>query len=157
MENPRPLEELQRLVEDIGALQIKLLLIIGPPGSSRSRLLHSLAWKEGCEPLNVSAMLSGRLSAVPQTLRCLQTNNLLRDLADQHAKGDLLLLDNIELLFDRALQLDPLDSLKKLAHARRVVAAWPGELHNGRLTYANMGHPEYQDHDSKDLVLFKIQ
>jgi hypothetical protein len=53
---------------------------------------------------------------------------------------------NIELLFDRSLQLDPLDLLKRHAHAKRVVAVWPGELQGdtrtGRLTYADMGHPE---------------
>jgi hypothetical protein len=34
----------------------------------------------------------------------------------------VVLLDNIELLFDRRLRLDPLDLLKQLARARWVVA-----------------------------------
>ena len=69
----------------------------------------------------------------------------------------MLLLDNIELLFDRTLQLDPLDLLKRHAHARRVVAVWPGELRDGRLTYAEMGHPEHQDYGLDGLVPFEIQ
>ena len=83
------------------------------------------------------------------------------ELADQHASGDLLLLDNIELLFDRSLQLDPLDLLKRHAHAKRVVAVWPGELQGdartGRLTYSDMGHPEHQDYSLAGVVPFEIQ
>ena len=75
--------------------------------------------------------------------------------------SDLLLLDNIELLFDRSLQLDPLDLLKRHAHAKRVVAVWPGELQGdartGRLTYADMGHPEHQDYSLAGVVTFEIQ
>ena len=81
---------------------------------------------------------------------------ILRELAEQHATGDLLLLDNLELLFDRTLQLDPLDLLKRHAHVKRVVAVWPGELRDGRLTYAEMGHPEHQDYGLAGLVPFEI-
>jgi hypothetical protein len=57
----------------------------------------------------------------------------LRELADQHTSGELLLVDNIELLFDRSLKLDPLTLLKQLSRVRRVVATWPGEQSGGRL------------------------
>jgi hypothetical protein len=100
-------------------------------------------------------------SATCRGQRHLQTTTILRELADQHAPGDLLLLDNIELLFDRSLQLDPLDLLKRHAHAKRVVAVWPGELQGdartGRLTYADMGHPEHQDYSLAGVVPFEIQ
>ena len=86
---------------------------------------------------------------------------ILRGLADQHAPGDLLLLDKIALLFDRSLQLDPLNLLKRHVHARRVVAVWLGELQGGattgRLTYADMGHPEHQDYSLAGVVPFEIQ
>ena len=49
---------------------------------------------------------------MPQRQRALQANVVMRELADEYASGDLLLLDNIESLFDRALKLDPLDLMK---------------------------------------------
>jgi len=116
-----------------------------------------LGKNRGATPLNIGSALGSRLAAIPQKQRPLQTNTILRELADQHAVGDLLLLDNIELLFDRTLQLDPLDLLKRHAHARRVVAVWPGELRDGRLIYAEMGHPEHQDYGLEGLVPFAIQ
>ena len=93
---------------------------------------------------------------MPQRQRPLQTLALLRELAEQHASDNLLLLDNIELLFDSSLQLDPLDLLKRYAHAGRVVAVWPGELQDGRLTYAEIGHPEHRDYGLAGVVHFKI-
>lgn len=151
------IEKLERLVEEIVALQSKLVLLIGVPRSGKTGVLQAVAAKRGATPLNIGKALGGRLAAIPQKQRHLQANSILRELADQHAKGDVLLFDNIELLFDQSLQLDPLDLLKRHAHARRVVAAWPGELLDGRLTYAVMGHPEHQDYGLEGLVPFAIQ
>jgi hypothetical protein len=81
---------------------------------------------------------------------------LLKNLADEFASHGLLLMDNIEILFDRTLQLSPLDLLKRHAHARRVIAVWPGELREDRLSYAATGHPEHQDYGIDGLVPFNI-
>nr|WP_288131094.1 BREX-3 system P-loop-containing protein BrxF [Accumulibacter sp.] len=136
-------------------------MLIGAPQTGKTLLLHALARRRGLAPLNVGMELGHRLAAIRQRQRHLQTTTILRELADQHARGDLLLLDNIELLFDRSLQLDPLDLLKRHAHAKRVVAVWPGELQGdartGRLTYAEMGHPEHQDYSLAGVVPFEIQ
>jgi hypothetical protein len=153
--------QLLRLVDEIGALQSKLVLLIGEPHSGKTTLLRFLAKNKGVKPLNIGALLGARLAGIPQRQRHLQTTTLLRELADLHASGDLLLMDNIEILFDRSLQLDPLELLKRHAHSRRVVAVWPGQLQGdvktGRLTYADMGHPEHQDYSLAGLVPFQIQ
>jgi len=156
MESTQMIEKLVHLVDEVGALQSKLVLLIGAPRSGKTVLLQSLAKIKGVKPLNVGADLGGRLATIPQRQRHLQTTTILRELADQHAIGDLLLLDNLELLFDKSLQLDPLDLLKRHAHVKRVVAVWPGELRDGRLTYAEMGHPEHQDYGLAGLVPFEI-
>lgn len=155
------INKLEKIVNELSSLQSKLVLLIGPPHSGKTALLQILATSRGGTPLNVGAELGGRLRGMPQRQRHLQTTTILRELADQHAPRDLLLLDNIELLFDRSLQLDPLDLLKRHAHAKRVVAVWPGVLQGdtrtGRLTYADMGHPEHQDYSIAGVVPFEIQ
>lgn len=148
--------KLDRLVEEVGVRQSKLILIIGAPRAGKTALLQALAKNRGISVLSVGSELSKRLSVVPQRQRHLQTMTILRELAEQHATGDLLLMDNIELLFDRSLQLDPIDLLKRHAHVKRVVAVWPGDLRDGRLTYAEMGHPEHQDYGLTGLVPFEI-
>lgn len=151
------IEKLSRLVDELGALHSKLILLLGPPKAGKTALLHALAKRRNLIPLSIGSALGSRLAAIPQRQRHLQVPIILRELADQHAQGDLLLVDNIELLFDRTLHLDPIDLLKRHGHSRRVVAIWPGEFHDGRLTYAVMGHPEYQDYGINGLVPFQIQ
>ena len=150
------IEKLERLVDGVSALHSKLILLIGSPQSGKTALMEAYGSKKNLAPLRVGAELGAKLAALPQRRRQLQTTSILRDLADQHAKDNLLLMDNIELLFDRALQLDPLDLLKQHARVRRVVAVWPGQLTGGRLTYATTGHPEHQDYGTDGLVPFAI-
>jgi hypothetical protein len=151
------IDELERLVNDIGALHNKLIVLIGPPRCGKTRLLGNLAANRKMLPMNIGATLATLLATLPQRQRQLQAITLLRQLADNYAGEDLLLIDNIELLFDHSLKLDPLGLLKQQAHSRRVVAVWPGELREGRLTYGEMEHPEHQDYSTEGLVPFTIQ
>lgn len=151
------MERLDQLVAEIASLHSKLILLVGPPRAGKTALLDTFGSRMNAAPLNIGTQLGHRLAGLPQKQRPLEVTSIMRELADLHATDDLLLIDNIELLFDRTLLLDPLNLLKRHAHARRVVAVWPEELHDGRLTYADMGHPEHQDYGLEGLVLFEIQ
>jgi len=151
------IERLHRLVTDVASLHSKLILLLGATPSRNSAVLRELGARLGAGVLNVGAELGIRLASLPQKQRPLDVISELRDLADEHAKGDLLLLDHLELLFDPSLQLDPLNVLKRHAHARSVVAVWPGQLRDGRLTYAEIGHPEFRDYGLNGLVPFEIE
>jgi hypothetical protein len=150
------LEKLDRLVDDISSLNSKLVLLIGPPRSGKTSLLNDLAKRRQTTVINVGSALGRQLLPVPNARRHLKAADLLKQLADGAATGGVALLDNIELLFDQTLQLNPLDLLKRHAHVRRVIAAWPGELNDNRLTYATMGHPEHQDYGVDGLIPFKV-
>ncbi len=151
------IEKLDSLVEDISGLNSKLVLLIGPPQSGKSNLLGQLSARRQTRLLSVGAAIGRELLTVPSTRRHLQAADILKDLSDKFSCHGLLLMDNIEILFDRTLQLSPLDLLKRHAHARRVIAVWPGELRDDRLSYATTGHPEHQDYGIDGLVPFKIQ
>ena len=150
------IERLEKLVDDIASLNSKLVLLIGPPRSGKTALLGQLSKRRNVPVLKVGAALGRQLLTVPSTRRHLQAADLMKDLTDETAQQGLLLVDNIELLFDRTLQLNPLDLLKRHAHARRVIAVWPGELRERRLSYATTGHPEHQDYGIDGLVPFEI-
>lgn len=151
------IERLERLIDEVGALHSGLILLIGRPGSGKSSLLAEVGQRRQAPVLIVGSGLAVPLTTRPAKHRALATPELFRELADVSTARGLLLLDNLELLFDRSLQLDPLDLLKHLARSRRVVAVWPGELRDGRLIYAEMGHPEHQDYGLEGLVPFAIQ
>jgi hypothetical protein len=76
-------------------------------------------------------------------------------LSDNATVAELIVLDDIELLFDRTLQLNPIGLLKRPAQGQRVVASWPGELQENRLSYASMGHPEH--HHSQLGCSFRVR
>jgi hypothetical protein len=155
------LPRLKQLIDEVGPLNSKLILLIGPPDCGKTALLAAFADQAGASVMNLGLELGTRLAKFPQKQRRLQAGNLLREIANEHVNGDLLLVDNIELLFDSTLSINPLDLLKRLAHARRVVAAWPGEHRQGsgapRLTYAETSHPEHRDYSLDGVVPFYIQ
>lgn len=150
------IEKLHGVVEDILGINSKLVLLIGPPRSGKTNLLEQFAAHRQVPVLSLSAALGRELLTVPGTRRHLQAGDLLKGLAEESESHGLLLMDNIELLFDRTLRLSPLDLLKRHAHARRVVAVWPGDLREDRLSYATAGHPEHQDYGIEGLVPFEI-
>ena len=151
------LERLEKIIEDLGALQSKLALLVGPPGAGKTALLRVLAERREAGIFNVGAELAARLAALPQRQRTLDAPDAFRELAEGHAGAGLLLIDKIELLFDRSLQLDPLDLVKRQARLVPVVAVWPGELRHGGLIYAEIGHPEYRDYGLEGLVPFEVE
>jgi len=151
------IEELERTIDELGALHSRLILLVGPPQSGKTSILRCLSEQRAVTPLNVGADLGRCLSGLSHSQRALSASGLLRELADRHTSDELLLVDNIELLFDRSLKLDPLTLLKQLSRVRPVVATWPGEQSGGRLKYAEMGHPEYQDYVVDGLTVFQIQ
>ena len=109
------IERLEKLVDDITSLNSKLVLLIGPPRSGKTALLGRLSRHRNVPVLNVGAALGQQLLMVPSTRRHLHAVDLMKDLTDETAREGLLLLDNIELLFDRTLLLNPLDFLKRHA------------------------------------------
>ncbi|MGO7417474.1 BREX-3 system P-loop-containing protein BrxF [Rhizobium leguminosarum bv. viciae] len=143
---------LERLIEEIKDLQSKLILLVG---SSKKRLLRALAQRLNGQPLNVGAGLGRRLAVTLLSDRSFSTNELLREITVGVADDAPLLLDNLEVLFEPSLKVNPLNVIKLLAHSRRVIAVWPGEVGDDRLTYARIGHPEHRDYSRDGLVVFE--
>ena len=150
------LAKLERLIGEIGDLNSKLILLVGPSRSGKTQLLRLLGAKLNIEPLNVGLELGRRLAATPNNKRGFSAGELLREIADQERTEDPLLIDNLELLFEPSLQINPLDLVRRLAHSKRVVAVWPGELRGDRLVYADMSHPEHRDYSRDGVVVLEI-
>lgn len=147
------LPALERLIEEINDLQSKLILLVGSSG--KTRLLRALARRLNAKPLNVGVTLGRRLAVTPVSDRGLSTNELLREITDGVSGDAPLLLDNLEVLFEPSLKVNPLNVIKLLAHSRPVIAVWPGEIHNDRLIYTGMGHPEHRDYSRDGVVVFE--
>jgi hypothetical protein len=87
-------------------------------------------------------MLARALLDLSERERALRVRRILEDLVGNSAS--VVVLDNIEVLFDVTLRLESLDCLKSIARNKTIVTVWNGELSEGHLTYAQPGHPEFK-------------
>lgn len=117
--------------------------MVADSGSGKTRLLRQLSEELRFPLVNVNRELSRRLLDLTERQRTLRLPRLLHEMVDA-AHADVMLLDNLEVLFDVALKQDPLRLLQGLSRGRTVVASWNG-AHDGRyMTYATPEHPEYR-------------
>lgn len=150
------LAQLERLIGEVGNLNSKLILLVGDGRSGKTQLLRQIGAKLNIVPLNIGLELGRRLAAMQSNDRGLSAGELLREITDRERAEDTLLLDNLELLFEPSLQLNPLDLIRRLAHSKSVVAVWPGKLRGDRLLYADIGHPEYRNYSRDGVVVLEI-
>lgn len=130
----------------------RLVLTVAPAGAGKTTALQEVARRQGCPYLNVNLELSRALLELAQVQRCLQAPRLLEEITRKTGSA-VVLLDNLEMLFDVSLKQDPLRLLQGLSRSRTVVAAVSGVLKDGCLVYAEPGHPEYRRYPLADLVI----
>src|SRR5688572_16460659 len=95
----------------------RLLLVVGEGGSGKTRALREVAQRTGAPLINLSLELSGRLLELTQKQRALELPRVLDELVET-AGGDLVLVDNTELLFEPSLHHDPVKLMQRLARHR---------------------------------------
>ena len=122
-------------IGEVDQLYHRLVLVVAPGGSGKTGVMQELAARLALAAINVNLELSRRLLELTARQRRLQLAKLLADLVRQSGQ-DIVLLDNIEILFAVDFGLDPLLLLQELARHHTVVATWNGAVVNGYLTYA---------------------
>lgn len=117
-------EQILARLDDVEALYHRLILLVGPAGSGKTAALRDVSTKTGAKLVNLNLAVSGALLELTERQRRLRLPNVLEDTLA--GSGSLVILDNIEMLFDPALEQDPLRLFEKLSRNRTIVAAWTG-------------------------------
>ena len=130
----------------------RLILVVGPPRTGKTSALRHLADERGWPLVNVNLALSERLLELTSKRRALRVPRILSEIVERHP-GDVVLLDNIEVLFSPELQQDPLRLLQGLSRNRTVIASWSGEMDGESLTYAQAPHPEYRRYVHPQVII----
>ena len=136
-------EKIRKSIEDARHLYQKLILLVGKSGSGKTGILKKISNEFAVPMINVNLEMSSRLLDIPLEKRASNLSRLFSSLLN-NTGSDMVLLDNIEILFDKSLQQNPLSLLQNNAKNRIVIAAWNGVIENGRVTYARPEHHEFQ-------------
>jgi hypothetical protein len=150
---PTPLaSQVQEVLPRTRDAYYKLVLAVGPARTGKTAMLTELAAHHSWPRLNVNLRLSERLLELTHRQRATRVASILDDMV-RAEKSDVVLLDNIELLFAEELAQDPLRLLQTLSRNRAIVAAWPGGFDGACLTYAEPGHPEARRYHTPQAVI----
>lgn len=148
-------KDLGALCQTAATLYHRLVLIVGPARSGKTRLLQAAAAANGWPLINLNQRVSELLLELTQRQRALRVPRLVGDVLEATGAG-VVLVDNLELLFSPDLAQDPLRLLQGLARNRTVVASWPGVMVGNQLTYADPSHPEYRRYRDPDTLWLSL-
>ena len=145
-----------RKIEQAAELYHSLVLVVAPQGSGKTEALRNVQQELGVLFVNVNLEVSRQLLDLTARQQALQLHGLLEDIL-REAKSEVVILDNIEILFEVSLKQDPLRLLQGLSRNRTIVASWNGEIKNNHLTYATPDHQEYRRYPSRGLLVVTPQ
>jgi hypothetical protein len=149
------LRKLGEAIQQAANQYFRLIILAGVPGSGKTAALQSIAHQDGCQIVNVNLELSKKMLELTRTQRSRQVERLLKEVIAA-APGDVVLLDNLEILFDTGLEVEPLRLLQISSRNRTLVATWNGTYAGGTLTYAEPGHPEFVQFKQVDAVVIPV-
>ncbi|MDP2647601.1 MAG: BREX-3 system P-loop-containing protein BrxF [Desulfobacterales bacterium] len=135
-------EQIKKSIRDATNLYQKLILLVGKSGSGKTKILQEISEEFAAPMINVNLEISYRLLDLPVDKRASTLSRLFSEMV-KDSESDIVLLDNIEILFDKSLQQNPLALLQNNSKNKTLVAAWNGEIESGRLIYAKPDHHEY--------------
>ena len=139
-------------IDQAAELYHRLVMLVAPSGAGKTAALQDVHERTMAPLVNVNLELSRRMLDLTERQRALQLPHLLSEIVRASA-AEVILLDNIEVLFDVSLKQDPLRLLQGLSRNRTVVAAWNGSIESERLVYATPDHPEYRRFPVRDVLV----
>ncbi|MBN2034581.1 MAG: BREX-3 system P-loop-containing protein BrxF [Deltaproteobacteria bacterium] len=146
-----PSQIIDKIEQAIG-LYHRLVLVVAPSGAGKTDALKEVHRHLGAPFLNVNLEISRRMLDLTVRQRALQVSRLVEEILGD-SNGEVVLLDNMEILFDPSLQQDPLRLLLSLSRNRTLVVSWNGEIKNNTLSYGEPGHPEYQRYTVENFLV----
>jgi type II secretory pathway predicted ATPase ExeA len=139
-------------IEQAKDLYHRLVLVVAPSGAGKTAALREVNCQLGAPVLNVNLEISQRMLEMTVRQRAIQVSRLLEEILSE-SDEEVVLLDNIEILFDPSLQQDPLRLLLNLSRNRTLVVSWNGQIKNNTLSYGEPGHPEYKRYTVENFLV----
>ena len=133
----------------------RLLILIGKSGSGKTEILKDVSTRIDLNVLNLSKELAHRMLQLTEKQRPLKASKIVKDIIDSQSQ-DTLLIDNIELLFDVSLKIDPMKLIKGMSRNKTLIVSWSGHVDNGSIIYAEPNHSEYKKYIIDDFNVISV-
>ena len=145
-------DQIMGKISGVAKLYYRLILVIAPAAAGKTTSLRDVRDRTGAPLVNVNLELSRRMLELTERQRSLQVLGHLREIV-ANCSGEMILLDNIEVIFDVTLKQDPLRLLQGLSRNKTIVAAWNGTIVDNSLIYGVPTHPEYRRYPIQDFLV----
>jgi hypothetical protein len=109
----------------------KLLLLIGRPGSGKSKFLYNYSREKGIPILNLDDILGEK---IPEGKDANYVYAFTQGFLSTYTPEEIL-LDKKKILYQKDSDIDLLDFLRELSQSKTVVATWNGYTENGKLIH----------------------
>ena len=147
--------DVMQAIHQAGDLYYRLVLLAGPQSTGKTAILQALAKENRFPLINVNLQLCKGMLELTRNQRTRHVERLFKDVVGTGA-GDVVLLDNLEVLFDPGLEVEPLRLLLNASRNQTLVAAWNGTFRDGTLTYAEPGHPEFAQYKQVEALVVPL-
>lgn len=125
--------DMNKKIEELENAEHKLLLIIGQPGSGKSKLIRKYSEETGIPIIDLDKIF---MNTAPEKM----VNEMKQFLTTYHQK--VLLIDNKKILYAKKSNIDLLAFLKELSENIIVIATWNGKIEDGQLFHFCNDAPE---------------
>jgi len=125
--------DLTNKIEELNEAKHKLLLIIGAPGSGKSKVIREYSQETGIPIIDLDKIF---INTAPDQLM----NEMKNFLKTYNQK--VLLLDNKKILYAKNSTIDMMEFLKEISQEIPVLATWNGKIEDGQLYHIRKDTPE---------------
>ena len=129
---------LTETIQKLNEKENKLLLIIGEPGSGKSKMIREYSQETGIPIIDMDKIF---INTAPDQLM----NEMKNFLKTYHQK--VLLLDNKKILYTKNSEIDLMAFLQEISKDIPVVATWNGKIENGEV---------YHIRKDKDSLVYPV-
>ncbi len=128
--------DLNKKVEELNNEKHKLLLIIGTPGSGKSKIIREYSQETGIPIIDLDTIFMHTPSD--------QLMNEMKNFLSTYHQN-VLLLDNKRILYAKNSTIDLLAFLKEISEIIPVIATWNGKIEDGQVFH-------FRKDASEDLI-----
>lgn len=132
------MNEIQAKLEALKDAKYKLLLIVGTPGTGKSKLIHDYSQETGIPIVDFNRIFG---EEVPDGQDGQYIEKFMEDFLKNY-KQDVLLFDNKRILYSKHSTIDLLAFLKKISTDKYVIATWNGMIEDNELVHIRSKLPE---------------